>query len=330
MWNKDKRLVLLQDANDPNQYAVGSMNSRPKSLRGARKIATLAIAVAILIFIALAYNGLYQTQRQTVIIVGNKEYDPASHSHIVSASGSNTIEYRVEGEALWSSLQPTVTYSITYYGGYIPSMGIYPTVTNATRIAPPDARYLGSNPEHHPYPYPSPPESPVGQVFGVKGDIRAVSEEWELSSGSPLLQPTWLPVGLERTAVYVLRSDATANKGNITQVTFLYSYFSDDDPYTAELQLRVQMDRRTPWMSPLSMRNNGTWGGGSYRELNGYPGYVGSIGWYEGGYYEMYSGYTWVASVEVGGVVYFMRAPPGITMTDLAEVASSLRQVQFH
>ena len=66
---------------------------------------------------------------------------------------------------------------------------------------------------------------------------------------------------------------------------------------------------------------------GNYTVIDGHPGYVGVIGWFDGGYYELYGGSARVVSVLVGDVLYFFRATESVSYSDLIKMASSLKPV---
>ena len=65
--------------------------------------------------------------------------------------------------------------------------------------------------------------------------------------------------------------------------------------------------------------------GGNYTEVNGYPAWVGEIGWFEGDYFDRYGGSATVLSLEVGSVLYFFRVPEGFSHADLIKIAESLK-----
>jgi hypothetical protein len=79
-------------------------------------------------------------------------------------------------------------------------------------------------------------------------------------------------------------SNATTNTSVITQVTTLYSSEGIDDPTTAEIQLRVQNEGDLYWLVPHPGVKIGVVG--NYTVIDGHPGYVGVIGWFDRGYYE--------------------------------------------
>ncbi|MCX6654445.1 MAG: hypothetical protein NTY03_04905, partial [Candidatus Bathyarchaeota archaeon] len=97
------------------------------------------------------------------------------------------------------------------------------------------------------------------------------------------------------------------------------------DPWTAEIQLRVLMSWDMGWMVPRPDMNMGI--EGNYTTINGYPAYVGVIGWFEGGYYDLYGDSVRVVAVLVGHVLYLFRAPENIPSSDLIKMASSLKPI---
>jgi hypothetical protein len=185
---------------------------------------------------------------------------------------------------------------------------------------------LETNATNDQFPFSHPPDYPIEYTYGLKGDLGEVAAEWEMSSGTPLLQPTWLPEGMSRTSIYVQRANVTAHTGVMTQVTTLYSHTGIDHPFTAEIQLRVQMKWNTFWMTPSNLAK--TVLRGNYTEINGYPAYNGLIGWFEGDYYLLYGGWARVVSVQIGDVLYFFRAPEDFPSADLVRIASSLQPIK--
>ncbi|OGD56685.1 hypothetical protein A3K78_05590 [Candidatus Bathyarchaeota archaeon RBG_13_52_12] len=176
---------------------------------------------------------------------------------------------------------------------------------------------------HPPFPQPLGPS--VEYTYGLKANLTSTAGQWSSERGVPLLQPTWSPDGFTQTAVYVRNSNATTNTSVITQVTTLYSSEGIDDPTTAEIQLRVQREGDMYWMVPHPGVKIGV--EGNYTVIAGHSGYAGVIGWFDGGYYELYGGSARVVSVLVGDVLFFFRAPESVSYSDLIKMASSLKPV---
>jgi len=169
------------------------------------------------------------------------------------------------------------------------------------------------------------PGIPIKYTYGLKAELVPAATQWSIDRGTPLLQPTWLPDGMKRTAVYVQHSNVTTQTGVITMVTTLYSFKGLDDPGTAEVLLGVQMYWNMPWMVPHPGVKIGV--EGNYTMINGNPGYVGVIGWYYGSYPDLYGEGARVVVVQVGDVLYFFRAPMSFSSSDLMKMATSLKPV---
>jgi hypothetical protein len=171
-----------------------------------------------------------------------------------------------------------------------------------------------------------PPDYPIEYTYGLESNITSAAKLWVDPKWAPsLLQPTWIPDGMNQTAVYVQNSNVTTHMGKVTQVTTLYSYKGIRDPWTAEVQLRVQMAWDLGWLDPHPGMELGI--EGNYATVNGYPAYVGLIGWFEGGYADLYGGTARIVSVRIGYVLYVFRAPENIPVADLVKMASSLKPV---
>lgn len=174
------------------------------------------------------------------------------------------------------------------------------------------------------FPFPAPPDIPIEYIYGLKANLTTTAAQWKVDQGTPLLQPTWVPAGMKQTAVYMQNNNVTTHTGIITTVTTLYSFKGIDDPWTAEVQLRVQMY----WsMFEMVPRPGVKIGEGNYTVINGNPGYVGVIGWGNGSYYNLYGGDARVVIVQYGDVLYFFRAPMSFSSSDLMKMANSLKPV---
>lgn len=121
------------------------------------------------------------------------------------------------------------------------------------------------------------PDIPIKYTYGLKAELIPTATRWSIDRGTSLLQPTWLPDGMKRTAIYVQHNNVTTQTGVITMVTALYSFNWLDDPGTAEVLLGVQMIWNSPWMVPSPGVKIGE---GNYTVINGNPGYAGVIGWF--------------------------------------------------
>ncbi len=175
-------------------------------------------------------------------------------------------------------------------------------------------------------PFPAPIGIPIEYTYGLESNITSAARLWVNPPwASPLLQPTWLPEGMNQTAVYVQNSNVTTHTGKLTQVTTLYSYKGIHDPLTAEIQLRVGMAWDIGWLDPHPDMKLGI--EGNYTTVSGYPAYVGLGGWFEGNYYYMYGGTARIVSVRIGYTLYIFRAPENIPISDLLKMAGSLKQV---
>jgi hypothetical protein len=174
-------------------------------------------------------------------------------------------------------------------------------------------------------PFPTPIGPSIEASYGLKANLTSAAKQWGNPWTTSLLQPTWLPEGMNQTAVYVQNSNVTSHTGAITQVTILDSREGIDDPTTAEIQLRVLMSWDMGWMDPHPDMDLGI--EGNYTTINGYPAYIGLIGWFDGGYYYLYGGSARVVSMRVGYVLYIFRAPENIPISDLVKMASSLKPV---
>jgi len=171
-----------------------------------------------------------------------------------------------------------------------------------------------------------PPDIPIEYTYGLQSNITSAVKLWvNPPLATSLSQPTWIPEGMNQTAVYLLNSNVVTHTGKITQVTTLYSYKGIRDPWTAEVQLRVQMASDLGWLDPHPGMELGI--GGNYTTINGYPAYAGLIGWFEGGYADLYGGTARIVSVRIGYVLYVFRAPENIPLYDIIQMASSLKQV---
>jgi len=171
-----------------------------------------------------------------------------------------------------------------------------------------------------------PPDIPIEYTYGLESNIPSAAMLWVYPPwATSLCQPTWIPEGMNRTAVYLLNSNVVTHTGKITQVTTLYSYKGIRDPWTAEVQLRVQMAWDLGWLDPHPGMEMGI--GGNYTTINGYPAYVGLGGWFEGGYVGLYGGLARIVSVRIGYTLYVFRAPENIPISDLIKMANSLKPV---
>jgi len=129
---------------------------------------------------------------------------------------------------------------------------------------------------------------------------------------------------MKQTAAYVQNNNVKTHTGTITMVTTLYSFKGVDNPWTAEVQLRVQMY----WsMFEMAPRPGVKIGEGNYTVIDGNPGYVGVISWGNGDYYDLYGGGARVVIVQYGDVLYFFRAPTSFSSSDLMRIATSMKPV---
>ncbi len=293
-----------------------------------RSIIPLAAAVVLLACIALALNGAISKQRTTTLFINYKTAhempvigDPDEPLFVVDSGGQS---WRVENVWLWKSIHENASYLVTFYAGFVPDMGIYPTIVEAVPTQPTPYTHLGNNPTHQAPNFPYPPLFDKPEfIYGIGGNFSTLSYEWMTERNATLLQPRWLPEGMKATAVYVLRANRTANIGLITQVTRLYSFGSDADPNTAELQVRVQMVWDEAWINPRNLHDN-TQLKGNYTEVDGKSAWMGVIGFFHPDWYQMYGENALIMSIQLGNVRYLLKVPEGFPEADLMKIARSM------
>ncbi len=240
----------------------------------------------------------YKPSRQALIIIGIGYSEMLNSSTTLQVvrewkEGQLTdIPYVVNNETLFDSLRIGTTYNVTYHVSDIPQLGRCYVILEA-KMVPYESGTLGTNPHHIPFLGPVPIGPTAEEAYGPKVDLKTAAAQWKKDRGEPLLQPTWLPEGLTQTSVSAQWENPTTQTGKLKEVTILYSFSGIDDPFTAELQLRVMMPWSTTFLSPRWLRDNVNLGG-NYTELDGRPRYIGIMGWFDGGYFEMYGGTTLV------------------------------------